>query len=1154
MSDPQNVNESLNMSEPLHVGESKSAPDHLAQNDAVTESKTIRQPSDMQARARALDTSHSFIVQAPAGSGKTELLTDRILALLAGVGKPEEILAITFTRKAASEMHARVLKKLRAGLAEHPPAQAHEVNSWRLARAALARNAQQGWDLLNHPARLKVRTIDAFCAQLVRSMPWMSAMGGMPAIADNPGQLYLQAARRMLEHVDHEESVQDVLRHMDIDLASVERLVVDMLGRRDQWLQETADPESAMVQLRAALQDVMEQKLQRLAEVMPAGYASQLAPIARQAAAVQAEADIRLFEALLDWDGSPFVSAVEALPQWQALSRLLLTGGGSVRKRLTVKEGFPPKSAHKLDMEEWLKAWSDNGAPWIAPLAEAATLPTEVLSERQYKIIRSLLRILKLAAAELTLVFREEKQVDFIEIAERAAMALGSTDDPSDMLLKLDARISHILIDEFQDTSQIQIQLIEKLTLGWYSGDGRTLFLVGDPMQSIYRFRKADVGLFLEVARTGINDLPLEKLTLTENFRSQAGVVDWVNQSFSQVFPKDDDPQLGAIRYTDSVAFNPAQLDPAVAFHPVYELEGQDPREARQQAEAQTVALVRAALEAHPDSDHPVAILVKARSHLGELLQLMQRHHIPVRAVELNPIREEQSVIDLIQVIRALAHPADRVAWLSVLRSPVCGLTLAALTQLFGDRPETIPHRLRAVLNKPEEFKPMLGEQWQRLQHCASILLDRSYLTTDVSFSSHVESVWRALGGYRVYSSDTAFADFQAVFELLDQLAPYGDLNPSDLEESLERLYSAAVTQEAAVEIMTMHKSKGLEFEEVILYGLHRRPRGDTAPLLRFERSQNRLLMGPIKPKAAEETDKLSAMLGAMEKRRSEFELDRLLYVAATRARQRLHLVSHISCKQGEVSTPPNGSLLSRLFSLFTFTHPEQGSSEAEEQSGAEIEPAVRGTDLTRIAASEFATLPPPRAVTTPAMPAGTGWQFDDKFEASIGIVTHAWLARIGQDRMHGWDEARLDRAVPIILRQLESEGLREVQAREGAQRVHTLLRRCLNSEKGQWILSHEQSRQEWELTDVDGKLLIVDVAISTDSGWLVVDFKTGSRHEHEAQDAFENRMRQAYGLQLQGYCERLTRFDGRKASAAIFALDTGDWITMDFSLSDALV
>src|SRR5690606_34070135 len=478
--------------------------------------------------------------------------------------------------------------------------------------------------------------------------------------------LYLQAARRLLEHVDDNESVQDVLQHMDIDLGSVERLIVDMLARRDQWLRETVDTEAAMTQLRVALREVMEHKLDALAEAMPFSYASELAPIARLAAASQAETAVCVLDALMDWDGVPLARSVEALPQWHALSRLLLTGSGGLRKRLTVKEGFPAKSAHKQAMQDWLDAWQNDSERWSGQLAEISGLPLEVLSERQEKIIRSLLETLKLAAAELTLVFREEKQVDFIEIAQRAALALGYTDDPTDMLLKLDARISHILIDEFQDTSQIQIQLIEKLTLGWSPGDGRTLFLVGDPMQSIYRFRKADVGLFLSVASEGINGLELHKLVLTENFRSQAGVVNWVNQSFSRVFPQGDDLTLGAIRYTDSVAFNPPSAGPAVRLHPVYHPEEKDAQAVQAEAEQLTLELVRAALAANPDSDHPVAILVKARTHLGALMLLMQRNGIPVRAVELNPIRAEQSVTDLVQLIRALAHPADRVAWLSV--------------------------------------------------------------------------------------------------------------------------------------------------------------------------------------------------------------------------------------------------------------------------------------------------------------------------------------------------------------------------------------------------------------------------------------------------------------------------------------------------------
>lgn len=86
-------------------------------------------------------------------------------------------------------------------------------------------------------------------------------------------------------------------------------------------------------------------------------------------------------------------------------------------------------------------------------------------------------------------------------------------------------------------------------------------------------------------------------------------------------------------------------------------------------------------------------------------------------------------------------------------------------------------------------------------------------------------------------------------------------------------------------------------------------------------------------------------------------------------------------------------------------------------------------------------------------------------------------------------------------------------------------------------------------MTGADGKLLIVDVAISTETGWLVVDFKTGMRREHESQEVFETRMRDTYRLQLQGYCERLSQLDGRDATAAIFALDTGDWIEFDPAL-----
>jgi ATP-dependent exoDNAse (exonuclease V) beta subunit len=135
--------------------------------------------SDAAARSAALDPRRSFIVQAPAGSGKTELLTQRYLRLLGTVESPEQILAITFTRKAAAEMRARILQSLQSADAP-PPESAHKRSTWELARAVRAVDAERGWQLMQHPARLRIQTIDALNASLARRLPviagtWLGA-------------------------------------------------------------------------------------------------------------------------------------------------------------------------------------------------------------------------------------------------------------------------------------------------------------------------------------------------------------------------------------------------------------------------------------------------------------------------------------------------------------------------------------------------------------------------------------------------------------------------------------------------------------------------------------------------------------------------------------------------------------------------------------------------------------------------------------------------------------------------------------------------------------------------------------------------------------------------------------------------------------------
>ena len=1143
-----------------------------------------RLPHDHAARAAALDPTRSFLVQAPAGSGKTELLTDRILALLATVNRPEEIVAITFTRKAASEMHARVLSKLRRGL-EGPPEAMHERRSWELARAALARNAEQGWHLLEHPARLAIRTIDSFCAGLVRSMPWLSELGGMPEITDDARAHYEAAARATLELADDYEAVRILLKHLDVDVQAAKEAIADMLGQRDQWLpllRHGSDREA----MEATLAEAIGEDLDALCAAMPLGWADALCGPARLAAAhLQDGEEENKLLALLDWTEELLPDA-GVLEQWRAVAHLLLTGTGTLRKTVNKNLGFPAKCAHKEPFVAWLEA-ADAQAPWVRRLHAVRDIPAPHFTDAQWEVLGAQLMTLALAVAQLRLRFADTGEVDFIEIAQRAAAALGSADDPGELLLKLDASIRHLLIDEFQDTSQTQLDLLRTLTSGWQAGDGRSLFLVGDPMQSIYRFRKAEVGLFLEVAEIGVGELQPDFLNLTDNFRSQAGIVDWVNRSFAELLPRRSDAAAGAIAYSPSTAFHDALPDPAVRFHPAWSREGSAPAE--EQAEDIAVALVRQALIDHKGARHPVAVLVRARSHLGNLTRRLAQEGIRCRAVDLVPLALRPVVADLVQLVRALSHPGDRLAWLSVLRAPYCGLTLTSLQRLFGDDHITpVPVLLeRALRIAPPALPPAAGaepqgslfdaaapeaseapsaqdvlgaDEFARLRQVAAILLDKRNASGAMPFAAWVESLWRRLGGPALYSGVSVSNDAESLFQLVERLAPHGAIDPAALDAGIARLFAApdaADEDEGAVEIMTMHKSKGLQFETVILYGLHRAPRGDQAPLVRFEQSAGRVLFGPVKPRAETEADPVSRYLGAREARRASYEVDRLLYVAATRARKRLHLVGHLSVDEasGQVKAPPAASLLGRLWPCLDVPVPP--SLDGETAPEAEDGPEWQGEPLRRVDSAGLAQLSrladeviSPGFATASRGVWGEGgehpaWQLEAGYDAAIGTLAHAWLARIGQDGVDAWPAAVLAERLPAMRRQLTRAGIPASQADAASEAVLETLQATLADERGLWLLSQSGARREWPLIDAAGKVSVIDLALSTEDGWLIVDYKTGRPHPGESPEAFAQRMRQRHGEQLLRYCMQVTALDGRNARAALYFPRARAWIDL---------
>ena len=860
---------------------------------------------DQRQRLRALDPAGSFIVQAPAGSGKTELLTQRILALLAVVEHPEEILAITFTRKAAAEMRHRLLEAL-AAAAGPPPEADHARRTWELAGRALQRDRSCGGDLLATPSLLAIQTIDSFNAGLVRRMPWLTRFGGSPRVTEDPQRLYRQAARRTLARAAGSgrggAAGARVLAHLDNRQDRLEALLVAMLQRRDQWLRHLAgrsvDEERAA--LEGALAAYVSGCLEECRAGLPPALWAQLAPLARYAAGnLEKERPLALLAGVT---ALPAASGAD-LPLWQGLADLLLTAAGEPRRRLDKTCGFPAGGGEAAAMKAALLELL--AAPELAELAPRLhalrQVPRPAYGEEQWAILGDLVEVLNLAAAELWLVFAENGETDFAEVALRALAALREGAAPSELLLQLDSRIRHILVDEFQDTSCLQYALLTTLTAGWQPGDGRSLFVVGDPMQSIYRFREAEVGLFLGARRAGIGQVPLESLTLAANFRSSACLVDWFNTVFARVFPRREDLTRGAVAYSPAVGMGGGEAGAGVELLP--RCGRDDAAEAREVLDLTRQALARG---------EKVAILVRARTHLGAILPALRAAGIPYLAQDVDLLAERPAARDLVALSRALLHAGDRLAWLSVLRAPWCGLLLADLEALVGDQPRaTLP----GLLADPQRLEKLSADGRQRVARTFTILQRARGQRGRLGLRRLVEGCWLALGGPACYAA-ADLDDAGQVFELLSRLDAGGDLDPLEaLEEGLQRLYAAPDgAADGQLQVMTIHKAKGLEFDTVILPGLGLRSRGGEALLLRWlELPETGLLLAPI-PRRDGGGDAIYAAIGALEKERQALETVRLLYVAATRARRRLLLLGHFDRNAAGLAVPPAGSLLEVLW------------------------------------------------------------------------------------------------------------------------------------------------------------------------------------------------------------------------------------------------
>ncbi|HYB32409.1 MAG TPA: UvrD-helicase domain-containing protein [Steroidobacteraceae bacterium] len=1068
---------------------------------------------DEAARAEASEPSVSILLEAPAGSGKTAVLTRRYLRLLCTVEDPGEVLAITFTRKAAAEMRSRVVRALRGAIPMDDP-EAEPLRA--LAEAALAHGAARGWRIDSEPQSLRIQTIDSFNYWLASQLPVASRAGAQLTVTETAGELYQRAARRALLAADAEPELasdaQRLFERLDNHWLSLERLIAQMLSERGHWLHFVVreDPQRLCRRVDESLAALTRLRLESLCALFP-------------------EPERRRAETL------PGCRALGSEPgdlgHWQRFAHLVLTRH-DWRRQLSARHDAAFSDPALRERVRGLIAELTPLPGLREALLELAHAPGAQLTEDEGATLRALSRVLARAAAELHTEFAQAGRVDYTYVTGAARAALTEAGEPTELALAAGLALRHILVDEFQDTSLAQVQLLESLTVGWEEGDGRTLFVVGDPMQSIYRFRDAEVGLFLRARAAGIGRLKLRVLRLAHNFRATRQLIEFVNDTFTRVFPRADEPQTGGVSYRPSVAA--PRSAPAPEDVPPVSLQlFADDRRAEAGAIAAHVARLR---RLEPQST--IAVLVVAHAHAVPVIAALEAAALPALGVDLVPLRERLVVRDLVQLARALYDLADRSAWLAVLRAPWCGARLRTLTALSSREDEQV---ILEALTRPDRLARCDPSDLPRLARLRAVLESALAAQPGATVTDWLETTWLRLGAADAYSGPE-LEDARTFFAALAARAAASEwITPADFPTLLEHLYGAPAAGDRPVQVMTIHRAKGLEFDHVIVPALDRPTRTGERRLLRWidvpsAASESHLLIAPIAPVGAAGEGALNLYVRDLIRQHERHERCRLMYVAATRARRTLWLSAAPAPSADGTVKPDRRSFLATLWPALA------GQFETVPGAGAPLASSPRAASLIRLAAT-WQPPDPPSSVLLRRLPAAWLETTPPEFswvretQRDIGTVVHAWLARLsGQPLPPAAPEA--ERA--LLLAELQRLGVAEREQPRALEEALAAVRRTLADARGRWILSgeHRDAHSEWELSGVSGgrlRSLKIDRSFVDETGtrW-VIDYKT-SRHEGADLEGFLARELERYRPQLEGYRALAAQLGPEPVRAALY-------------------
>jgi ATP-dependent helicase/nuclease subunit A len=871
---------------------------------------------DTSARAFAVDPANNVVLEASAGTGKTSVLVARYVNLLKRGVDPANILAITFTRKAAAEMRERIVSEL----AEAAARSEFDRSRWI--------------ELRDHLGDIAISTIDAFCLSLLREFPLEADLDPGFDLADETEVPRLvedaldQALRILTRQARSDEDIALVFAQLGITRTR-EGLATLLERRLVAW--EALDRFLASGPADLTAERVCLETADRLRAVLggaPGGLARFLddGPVRHQRYQMLVREIRRLPDRAREGDAR-FRGVLDRI------AAHFLTADGRARSGGVIH----PYRAHHYQSDGAAKRHRSAVfalAPGVADVIFAFSRDLNAV------LARGLKRMFAVALAQYRQILDERSLVDFADVLDRALELLRRMDEFSQSRFRLEARFHHVLVDEFQDTSRAQWELVALLIQSWGEGAGATtspsIFVVGDRKQSIYRFRDAEAAVLQEAARhiQSLRPAGNPRRSITRSFRALPTLLAFVNELFSDV--ADPQPGGGRFTYTESDRFPTTTTTTATATATATDYtddtdqvrDAEHPRNASRADEpgrkdnterfelgiaaandpevcAELVAdeiarILREDSVRDRRTGVPrralagdIGVLFRSRASHREFERELERRGVPVYVYKGLGFFDADETKDAMALIRFLANPVSDLRAAAFLRSRFIRLSDAGLSRLAprlasvlladldADQPggmADLDEEDRRVLSLARQFVPAWIARVDRVPPAElfeTILAESAY-------------AYELRGPRR----RQAWENVKKMRSLVRRLQNRGYATMARIADHLDSLTAgdesnAVLEALDAVNLMTVHASKGLEFPIVFVVNMSKGASGPPRPV--------RLTVDADsegEPQASITVGPFVSEMEEAERQREKHETKRLLYVALTRARDRLYLAS----------------------------------------------------------------------------------------------------------------------------------------------------------------------------------------------------------------------------------------------------------------------